>query len=43
VFHVRVFAGFVVVLVVVSLLTQQYWLLPAGLAIVAAGVLLTSR
>jgi hypothetical protein len=40
---VRALACFVVVLVVVSLLTQQYWLLPAGLAIVGAGVLLTSR
>jgi hypothetical protein len=40
---VRALTLFAAVLVVVSLLTQQYWLLPAGLVIVGAGVLLTSR
>jgi hypothetical protein len=40
---VRALTGFLVVLAVVTLLTQQYWLLPAGLVIVVAGLVLTSR
>jgi hypothetical protein len=39
----RAIGVFVLVLGCVSLLTQQYWLLPAGLAVAALGLLLTSR
>jgi hypothetical protein len=40
---VRVAAAYVVLLGIVSVLTGQYWVLLAGLAIGAAGMLLTSR
>jgi hypothetical protein len=39
----RVVGVFVVVLAAVSLLSHQYWLLPAGLVIAALGMLLTTR
>jgi hypothetical protein len=39
----RLFGLYVALLVLVSLLTAQYWLLPAGLALGGLGVLLTSR
>lgn len=39
----RLLGLYIVVLVVVSVLTNQYWLLPAGLLVVGAGMLLTSR
>lgn len=37
----RLVGVFVVALAVVSLLTRQYWLLPAGLAIGGVGLALT--
>ena len=40
---VRALTALLVLLAVVSLLTHQLWLLPAGLVIVGAGLLLTSR
>jgi hypothetical protein len=40
---VRFLAAYIAVLAAVTLATGQYWLLPAGLAVVAAGMLLTSR
>jgi hypothetical protein len=39
----RVFALYVALLVLVSILTAQYWLLPAGLVVGGLGMLLTSR
>jgi hypothetical protein len=35
--------AFLALLLVVSLLTNQFWLLPIGLLLVGAGLLLTSR
>jgi hypothetical protein len=40
---VRGFVIYVALLVLVSVLTAQYWLLPAGLVLGGLGVLLTSR
>lgn len=35
--------AFLALLLVVSFLTSQFWLVPVGLALVGAGLLLTSR
>ena len=35
--------AFLALLLVVSFLTNQFWLLPIGLLLVGAGLLLTSR
>jgi len=40
---VRGIGAFLILLVVVSILTSQFWLVPIGLLLVGGGLLLTSR
>jgi len=40
---VRGIGAFLLLLVVVSILTSQFWLVPIGLLLVGGGLLLTSR
>jgi hypothetical protein len=40
---VAVVGAFLALLLVVSFLTNQFWLVPIGLLLVGAGLLLTSR